>query len=174
MNLAELRSRMSKSIDVLYNNLLGVHHGGVTVGLVGCTKVNYYGQNTPLQHLASIVAADRRILVSPYDPLVLKQVESALKGSGFNAGIFSKKEIVVTVPLMSGEEVAKTVGRIKKIGEETKVSIRNIRRDFRDDLADDDRKKSDKSIQSVTDEFIEKADEIVSAKVSEISGPQRN
>jgi len=169
MNLNQLHEQMSKSLEILRDKLVGIHSGNVGVGIIGTVKVSCYDhQQIPLAHLSSITISGNRISIVPYDPTIIKAVELSLRKSNFNASIFSKKEVVVTIPQMSGEQKSKTIAIIKGLGEETKIAIRNIRKHFRSSLDDDDRKKSDNQIQKVTDEFISTIENLVESKIQQL------
>lgn len=161
-----LELQMSKSIDNLRNSLIGIHQGNISVGLVSTVKVLCYGQYVPLQHVTSIIQSGNRISVSPYDANLLKSVEINLRQGGFNAAIFSKKEIIIQIPQMSGEQLQKTINHIKSLAEESKIAIRNIRKNFRTSLSEEDRKKMDKNIQQITDKSMQEIDNIVQSKIT--------
>lgn len=163
-----MRQNMQKSIDVLRSALLGIHHGNVSPALVGTVKISCYNQISLLDHLASIVGSGTRICVSIYDPAIIKSVESALQKSGFNAAIFSKKEIIVTVPQYSGEQRDKTIARIMSLGEDAKISVRNIRKHARSKMSEQDRKEQDKNIQLATDNFVEEIEDIIRLTIEKI------
>lgn len=164
MTLEDMRERMAKSFRVLIEQLVGVHSGGMSVGLVGTVRVPYFGQIAALSHAASITADKARIIVSPFDKSSLKAVEAALKNAGINAYVFSKNDIVVPIPAMDGEQIQRTVGRIKTLGEVAKVAIRNIRKQARGKDREHDRE-----IQAATDHYIERIDTLIAEKTRQIA-----
>ena len=170
MNLVQLSQQMDKSFNVLVDSLVGIHNGNINTGIIGTVKVDCYGQKTQLQHLSSLSSRGNRISVCPYDSSLLKQIESILKKSGFNAYIFSKKEINIEIPQLSGEQIDKTVSRVKSLGEESKIAIRNIRKKFRSSLCEDDKQKLDNQIQQTTDNFINQINDLIIRKIEQIKG----
>src|SRR5262249_24225447 len=123
--------RMEKAVDVFRDELRGLRTGRATPALVDSLRVEYYGSPTPLKQLAQISTPDpQQIVIKPFDPGCLKDIEKALRSS--DLGLAPKNDGNInrlTVPPMSGEQRQKMVARIKKLAEETKVAIRNIRRD---------------------------------------------
>lgn len=125
--------------------------------LISTVKVDYDHQQTPLQHLSLIYQQDRRISVTPYDPSMTGVIEDELKRQGFNAYKFSKITVVVNIPLPSGENYEKVISQMKKLGEEAKVSIRNIRKKFRNK----EDKSREKRLQEMTDSAIRQIDGLI-------------
>ncbi len=140
---------MRKTVDLLKSQLFGMEDN-INDNLIATVKVECDNQLTPLQHLSLIYQQDRRVSVTPYNPAMVGVIEDALKQQGFNAYKFSKTTVVVNIPLSSGEEHQKVVSRMKKLGEEAKVSIRNIRKKFRKKDKD-----HDKELQAMTDAAIQ-------------------
>src|SRR5256886_9527392 len=129
--LLDTEERMEKAVNVFRDELRGLRTGRATPALVDSIRVEYYGSPTPLKQLAQISTPDpQQIVIRPFDQSVLKEIEKAIRSSDLgmtpnNDG----KMIRLTVPPMSGEQRTKMVTRIKKLAEESKISLRNIRRD---------------------------------------------
>src|SRR5213082_97735 len=123
--------RMEKAINVFKDELRGLRTGRATPALVDSIRIEYYGSPTPLKQLAQISSPDpQQILIRPFDPGSLKEIEKAIRSSDLGmAPNNDGKMIRLIVPPMSGEQRQKMVVRIKKSGEEAKVAISNIRRD---------------------------------------------
>lgn len=151
---------MNKTVEHLEDQLVGVRWGTVTSGLVDTVRVSCYSGITELRYLASTEGNAKRIQVTPYDPTLLGPINTALNDAGFNAYVFSKTSIVVSVPQPCGEEKEKVIKRVRKLGEEAKVSIRNIRKKARKECDDDD------AIQRVTDASVSEIDRIIDTKVA--------
>jgi ribosome recycling factor len=159
-NLHDYQVQMNKTVDHLEEQLVGIRWGTITSGLVDTVRVSCYSGITELRYLASTQGDAKRIQVTPYDPALLGPINTALNDSGFNAYIFSKTSVVVNVPQRCGEEKDKVIKRVRKLGEEAKVSIRNIRKKARKECDDDD------AIQRMTDASVSEVDRIVESKVS--------
>jgi ribosome recycling factor len=161
---------MARTLEMLQQQLIGIRHGTVTPGLVSTVKVPYYGQLTPLDHLAVIQRVDNKLSVLPHDVSILKQVEKALVGAGLNAYVFSKTSVVVSVPQVTGEEKAKVHGHVKKLGEDAKVAIRNLRKKAKQKLVGhkEELRVAEKELQELTDSHIGQIEEIVQKKIGSI------
>ena len=140
---------MRKTVDLFKSQLFGMEDN-VSESLIATVKVPYDHQATPLQHLSLVSQKDRRVSVTPYEPMMVGVIEEELKKQGFNAYKFSKTTVVVNIPLQDGESRKKVVLQVKKLAEEAKVSIRNIRKKFRKKDKD-----HDKELQALTDSAIQ-------------------
>jgi ribosome recycling factor len=177
--VSESRSKMQKAVDVLQDDLKAFRGGRATPALVEHIRVDYYGSPTPLKSLATISAPEVDMLViKPFDPASLKDIEKAIKSSDLSiAPIVEGKFIRLNVPPLSEERRRHLVQQAKQAGEQTKVSIRNVRRDANKNLdklekdgeiTEDDRDTAKKQIDDLTREFSDKADKLVSHKSDEI------
>lgn len=129
--LFDAEDRMEKAIAHLKSSLGGIRTGRANPGLVDSLRVDVYGSPTPIKQLASVGAPEpTQIVIRPYDPSVIKEIEKAIIASdlGFNPQSDGRL-IRINIPPLSGEVRKKMVNRIKEIGEEAKVSLRNVRRD---------------------------------------------
>lgn len=140
---------MRKTVDLFKSQLEGFRDD-INEDLIATVKVPYNHQMTPLQHLSLVNQKDRRISVTPYDPSLLAVIETELKQQGFDAYKFSKTTVVVNVPLRDGQSQKKVEAQIKKLAEEAKIAIRNIRKKFRQKNKD-----NDEELQALTDKAIE-------------------
>lgn len=152
---------MQKTIDSLESQLKGIRLGSVDINLIDTVKVIYQGQPTPLPHVAYSERKGNGISVTPFEAQLVTVVCKALQASGFSAYVFSKTSVMVSTPPPSGEEKAKVLARVSKLGEEAKIAIRNIRKKHRQTLTKDEIKEQDKSLQKTTDEMIAKIDSLV-------------
>jgi len=146
---------MRKTVDLLESQLFGMRDN-INDDLIATIKVNYNHQPTPLQHLSLVSQRDRRVSIVPYDPSLIGAIEEELKKQGFNAYKFSKTTVVVNIPLPDGESRKKVDSQIKKLGEEAKISIRNIRKKFRKKDKD-----HDKELQAITDAAIKEIEDLL-------------
>lgn len=129
--LLDAEDRMEKAISVLKNSLAGIRTGRANPGLVDSLRVDVYGSPTPIKQIASVGAPEpTQIVIRPYDPTTLKDIEKAIVASdlGFNPQNDGKL-IRINIPPLSTEVRRKMVSRVKELTEEAKISIRNIRRD---------------------------------------------
>src|SRR5947208_9694677 len=129
--LLDGEERMEKAVNVLRDELRGLRTGRATPALVDTLRVEYYGSPTPLKQLAQISTPDpQSIVIKPFDPSVLKDIEKAIRSSDLGmAPNNDGKMIRLIVPSMSGEQRKKLGAVVKKSAEEAKVACRNIRRD---------------------------------------------
>lgn len=159
--LSSVRENMQKTLSLLQEQLVGFQ-SNISIALVESIKVSYYDQQVPIKHVASVTTQDRRISVDVFDPTVVNRVAKTLVDAGLNAYVFSKKTVCVNVPLMSGEQREKVSARIKALGEEAKIAIRNIRRSAKKSIEDD-------CLQEITDEFVNAIQSIVQDKVETLN-----
>lgn len=161
---------MEATLTMLRQQLVGIRHGTVTPGLVATVKVVCNGQPTPLDYLAVIQRIDAKLSVTPHDAAFLKSVEKALTAAGFNAYVFSKTSVVVSVPQVTGEEKHKVHTYVRKLAEDAKVAIRNIRKKERQKLGGNKEasRAAEKALQSLTDSLVEEVDRIAKEKIEAI------
>ncbi|MCA9142870.1 MAG: ribosome recycling factor [Planctomycetaceae bacterium] len=129
--LFDAEDRMDKAITHLKSSLAGIRTGRANPGLVDTLRVEVYGSPTPIKQLASVGAPEpTQIVIRPYDPSTIKDIEKAIIASdlGFNPQSDGRL-IRINIPPLSGEVRKKMVNRIKELSEEAKVSLRNVRRD---------------------------------------------
>src|SRR6266581_4446929 len=171
--------RMEKAVNVLKDELRGLRTGRATPALVDSIRVEYYGSPTPLKQMAQISTPDpQSIIIRPFDPSVLKDIEKAIRSSDLGMSPNNDGKLIrLTVPPMSGEQRQKMVTRIKKSSEEAKVAIRNVRRDANKqfdqaekakDMTEDDRDKGKDEVQNLTKKFEDRATEMADRKAKEV------
>jgi len=170
---------MKKAVEVLHDELKTVRTGRASTGLVENIKVDYYGTPTPLKQLATLATPQvDMVVIKPFDPSSTKEIEKAIKNSDLSiAPIVDGKLIRLSIPPLSGERRKQLVQQAKQVGEQTKVGIRNIRRDankqlekFEKDklITEDDLKTGKKKIDDITKEYTDKVDAIIKNKSDEI------
>lgn len=174
-----LEEKISKSIEVLKEKLNSVRAGRANPALLDQVQAECYGSTMPIKNIANISAPDpRTISVIPFDPSTVKDIEKAIMAAnlGFNPSNDGKTIRLVIPPLTEErrKEITKTV---KKMGEEDKVAIRNLRREANDELkkqekagelTEDDLKAELEDVQKKIDKAVKDIDEIVGKKEKEI------
>jgi ribosome recycling factor len=170
---------MEKAIGVLKQALAGIRTGRANPGLVDSIRVDAYGSSTPLKQLAAVGAPEpQQIVIRPYDPSIIKDIEKAIVASdlGFNPQS-DGRVIRINVPPLSTEVRRKLVSRIKELTEDAKVSVRNIRRDANKasdqaekdkTLSEDDRDRLKEEIQELTKKFENLASEMAKKREAEV------
>lgn len=172
---------MEKAIDYLKSELRGVRTGRASAGLVEHVKVDYYGSLTDLRQLAMITVPEpTQLLVKPFDASSVAQIGKALQlaGLGLNP-VVEGKQIRLMLPSLSGDRRQQMIGSVKQLGEQSKVVIRNARRDANkhlDQLAkdktnpisEDQVEQAKHEIQDLLKSYEKRADKMVEAKVCEV------
>jgi len=153
MSLEEPNSLMHKSVILLSQQIVGIGPD-IDDSVIQTIKIEYQGQQTPLQHLCSFTKKDRRVSITPYDRNLVSTIEETLKKQGFDAYKFSTTSVVVNIPIASGEVTKKLEHHKQNLVEQCKVSIRNIRRKFRT-------KENDKELQKLTDAYIHQIEALI-------------
>lgn len=177
--LSEFQSSCSKVSENLQRELSRVRTGRAAPSLLDNVRVEYYGVPTPLKQMATISAADARMLtVSPFDKSQLTDVERAIQASGLGLTPSNDGNIIrIPIPALTGERRKELVKQVKKIGEEYKVAIRNHRHEANDllkaakedkEINEDDMHRGLKRIQDATNEGIKGLERIVEEKENEI------
>ena len=177
--IKDTKSRMQKSIDNLSRELANISAGRANSNLLNGVTVDYYGAPTPVQQLASINVPEARLLViSPYDKTSVADIEKAIIAANLGVNPTSDGEVIrISVPALTEERRKELVKEVKKIGEDAKVSIRNIRRDINDqlkkveksgDITEDDLRSQTDDVQKATDNSIKDIDQLVADKEKDI------
>lgn len=173
------KQRMEKAVEVVGQEFTKLHTGKATPALLDGIKIDYYGVNTPLKQVANISAPEPRLLViQPWDKSMLGEIEKTIMKSdlGFNP---NNDGIVIRIPIPQlTEERRKDLVKIaKKIAEDGKVAIRNVRRDANEklkksekssDISEDEMHTGQEKVQELTDEYTQKIDEMLEHKEKEI------
>ena len=177
--LLDVEERMEKAIEVFKKSLSGIRTGRANPGLVDSIRVDVYGSPTPIKQIASVGAPEpQQIVIRPYDPTVMKDIEKAIIASDLGLAPQSDGRVVrLNIPPLSTEVRKKMVSRIKELGEEAKVSIRNVRRDGNKaadqaekdkQLSEDQRDDAKDDIQELTKKYESKAVEMAKAREQEV------
>jgi len=167
---------VKKSLVRRYSTIRG---GRGNIELVSDIKVNCYGSRIPLNRLSNIsVPEPRLIIIEPWDRSIIKEIEKAILTSNLGVNPTSDGNIIrIVLPPLTEERRKEIAKIVNKWGEETKVLIRNLRREAREkieelekkkEISEDDKKRGEKEIQMLTDNFIEEITEIQKKKVKDI------
>jgi ribosome recycling factor len=177
--ISDTESKMAKALEILHDELKTVRSGRASTGLVENIKAEFYGTPTPLKQMATLATPQAdMIVIKPFDPASIREIEKAIKNSDLSiAPIVDGKIIRLNIPALSEERRKQLVQQAKQTGEQTKVSIRNIRRDEIKNLekqekdkliTEDDLEKGKKQIDDITKKYTDKVDELVQHKSDEI------
>jgi ribosome recycling factor len=176
---SDLKRRMDQSVVDFQANLAATRTGRASVHMLDQIKVDYYGTPTPLNQMAQLSAPEPQLIViSPWDPTVLKEVEKAIQTAslGFNP-ISDGKVIRVPIPPMTEERRRDVCKHINKVLEEHRTAVRNVRRDGNDALkklakdkkiSEDDEKRALEEVQKMTDGEIRRMEELSQKKEAEV------
>lgn len=171
--------RMDKSLEVMANGFRSVRTGRANPEMVDNIQISYHGTRTPLKAIASITAPEPRLLcIRPWEKDILKEIERTLikEDLGFNP-MNDGTMIRIQIPPLSEEQRRKLVNRVKEIAEETRIAIRNIRKDANKDLdkekkdatiREDAWKQAKEDIQALTDKYNKKVEDIVEKKSKDL------
>lgn len=173
--LLEIEDNMQKSIESLERELANVRTGRANPALLDRISIDYYGTLTPLKQIASIsVAEGTQLLIKPFDKSTMKQIEQAIHNSDLGLTPNSDANgIRLILPSLTGERRKELSKDIEKNGEESKVAIRNIRRDANDsikklELPEDSERNTLDLVQKLTDKFSKTIDDVIANKAKEI------
>lgn len=168
------RQKMEKSVQSLTSELSTVRTGLANAGILDRVEVMYYGFKTPLNQLASISVPEPRLLmIKPFDKSTIKDIEKAIVEA--NLGLNPVNDGVVIrlpIPALTEDRRRELCKQVSRMGEDAKISVRNIRRDSNDavkknkEYSEDTRKGLEEDIQKITDEFTKKVDALVKEKES--------
>jgi ribosome recycling factor len=175
----DLKRRMDQAVTGFQANLASIRTGRASVHMLDQVKVDYYGTHTPISQLAQISAPEAQLIViSPWDPSVLKEIEKALRTAdlGFNPQSDGKL-LRVPIPPMTEERRRDVVKHLNRVLEEHRTAVRNVRRDGNDALkklakekkiSEDEEKRSLEEVQKMTDEEIRRMEELARRKEVEV------
>ncbi len=177
--IKDTKNRMGKSIDALRSELAKIRSGKATTALLDGIKVDYYGTPTPINQVGNLTVLDVHTLsFTPWDKSILNAVDKAILEANIGLNPVSDgTNLKIPIPLLTEERRKELVKLIKRFGEDTKIAVRNIRRDANDHLkreekdkklSEDQLKDGEDEVQKITDEHIKMVDEILKHKEKEI------
>jgi len=172
------KENMEKTIEHLDNELMRIRAGKANVHILDGVMVDYYGTPTPLNQVSNISTPDAKtIMIQPWEKSMIETIEKALMVSNVGITPGNNGEVIrLIVPQLTEERRIDLVKQVKNEGENARVSIRNARREAKDEyknmqkdgLSEDETKTAEDDIQKLTDEFTEKVEKIVEAKDQDI------
>jgi ribosome recycling factor len=173
------RHAMDKAVGFFAAELRGIRTGRASTGLVENLRVDYYGNPTPLKQMATLAAPQGdQIIIKPFDPASIKDIEKAIKSSDLSIAPMSDGRVIrLTIPPLSGERRTQLVHQVKHLAEQARVSLRNVRRDSIKELeeleeakliTEDELEKGKKEMDTITKDYTSKIDSTLKAKSDEI------
>jgi ribosome recycling factor len=173
--------KMNRALDVLRKEFAGLRTGRASLGILEGITVDYYGTPTPLNQVANMAVPDpRQITIQPWEPKLLGEIEKAILKSDLGITPSNDGKVIrLAIPPLTEERRQQIVKHAKKLAEDSRVAIRNIRRDVNDEIrkkgkdreahvSEDATKKLQDEIQKTTDGYVRKIDELLAHKEKEI------
>ena len=172
-------ARMQKSVDSLKLDLSKIRTGRAHAGILDHISVDYYGAQTLLTQLANITVADATTInIQPYEKTMIQAIEKSIRESDMGLNPATSGELIrIPMPALTEERRRDLINVVKSEGENSKISIRNIRRDCNEilkklskekEISEDDERRMQEEIQKITDEFIVEIDKIIDAKEKDL------
>src|SRR5713101_1615633 len=176
--LKDVETKMTGAVEALGREFAAVRTGRASVGLLDGIRVDYYGTPTPVSQMASVSVPDARTLViQPWEQAQLKAIEKAIMASDLGLTPVNDGKVVrLTMPMLTEERRKQLAKQVHKIAEDTRVAVRNIRREANDKLkamakdkkvSEDEERRGHDQIQKTTDKFITKVDDVLKKKEQE-------
>ncbi len=175
----DTRDKMEKAVHHLSDHLKAIRTSRASSALVEHIRVDYYGVPTPIAQMASIsIPEPRQILIKPFDATVLNEISKAIMKSELGINPQSDGKVLrLTMPPLSGDQRKKYAAKVKEMAEETRITLRNVRRDENkhaeallksSELTEDQSKKLHDDIQKLLKEYEEKVSQVLDKKTAEI------
>ena len=177
--LGDATQRMTKSVDATHEHFNSVRTGRATPALLDRITIDYYGTPTPLKNLATINTPEPRLLtIQPFDPSSIKQIEKTIQESDLGLTPSNDGKLIrLPIPQLTEERRKDLVKIVRGMAEEGRVSVRNVRRDAikhleelakSGDVGDDEERQAEGRVQKLTDEHVQKIDDLLKRKEAEI------
>jgi ribosome recycling factor len=177
--LADAKRRMDRSIEATHTEFNSIRTGRASPALLDRISIDYYGTPTPLKSLATISAPEPRMLtVQPFDPGSLRTIERAIQESDLGLTPSNDGKLIrLPIPALTEERRRELVKVVRRVAEDGKVAIRNVRRDVmqhlrelvvKGEVGDDEERRAEQQVQKITDEHTKSIDELLKVKESEI------
>ncbi len=175
----DAETRMTKSLEAVRDEMAKIRTGKATTSLLDMIKVNYYGSQVPLKQVANITVPEPRLLsVQPWEKNLIGEIERAIMKSDLGLNPTNDGKVIrIPFPTLTEERRKELVKLVKKMAEEGRIAIRNIRRDVNEhikkaqknhEITEDQEHDELDKIQKLTDEFVEKIDKVLAEKEEEI------
>lgn len=176
---ADAQDRMQKAVETLDRDFKRLRTGRASVSLVDGIRLDYYGVSTPLNQLATLTVPEpRSIMIQPWDTTIIGEVEKAILKSELGLTPMNDGKVIrISIPPLTAERRKDLVKVIRKMSEEAKVAMRNIRRDVNEmikdlkkekEISEDEQFRAQEETQKITDEYIKKVDVVFNTKEKEI------
>jgi len=178
-SIDQLKDKMTSSIEALKRELVKIRTGRATLSLLDGIKVKAYGSMMSMDQVGAMTIPESNMIsIKPWDPQMLPAIEKAILSSGIGLTPASDGNVVrLTIPPLTGERRKDLVKQVKKISEEYKVAIRNIRRDANETfkkmkkdkaISEDEMFRLQEDLQKITDSFVAQVDDVASGKEKEV------
>ena len=175
----EAHKKMEKALESMARELSSIRTGRASLSLLDGINVDYYGAKSPINQVAGISIPEARLMViQPWDKSMIGDIEKALLKADLGLNVSNDGNVIrITIPELTEERRRELVKLAKKVSEEGKIAIRNIRREANNDLKkleksgdlpEDDSRREQSKVQDLTDEHVSKIDDMVEAKEKEI------
>ena len=179
MDYSKFEEKMIKSISVFEENLSEIRAGGANPAILNKINISYYGVPTPINQVAGISVPEARLIViQPWDRSILSLIEKAIEKADIGIHPMNDGQVIrLSFPELTEERRKELVKDIKKMAEEAKVAVRNVRREGIDiakaeqkdgNITEDELKNAENEIQKITDKYIEEVDKVLEAKEKEV------
>jgi ribosome recycling factor len=177
--IRDAETRMSKAMDALHNNLTSIRTGRAAPSLIERIQVDYYGTTMPLNQLANISAPESRLLVvQPWDKGSMQPIEKAIQTSDLGLTPNNDGQLIrISIPALTEERRKQMVKQVHTNVEESKIAVRNIRRDAlqsakslmtKKEISEDDERRAHQELEVLTKKYVDEADKIGKAKEQEV------
>jgi ribosome recycling factor len=177
--LKDATDRMNKAVEAIRREFATVRTGRASPHILDRIQVDYYGTATPLKQLATINAPEARLLtIQPFDPSSIKTIERSIQESDLGLTPSNDGKVIrLPIPQLTEERRKELVKVVRQMAEESRVAVRNVRRDVMHDLkelvhngdvGDDEERRAEERVQKLTDEHVKRIDELLKGKEAEI------
>ncbi|TVR86789.1 MAG: ribosome recycling factor [Spirochaetaceae bacterium] len=177
--ILDAEERMQKSVSTMVEEFAAIRSGRASAALFDKIRIEYYGEPTPLNQVATVSVPEARLVViQPWDKSVIGAIEKAIQKSELSVNPSNDGKVIrINIPPLTEDRRKEIVKMAKNTAEQARIAIRNIRRDANDQLkkaqkdgeiTEDDIKRGEDEVQKLTDSFVEKVDAALAAKEKEI------
>lgn len=175
----DANSKMEKTLEALKNELNSIRTGRASASIFDKVRVDYYGNKSPLNQVATIsIPEARTVVISPFDKSLISEIEKAIQVADLGLNPSNDGKVIrIAIPALTAERRKELVKQAKTMAENSRTAIRNIRRDGNDELkkqqknseiTEDELKQETDKLQKLTDKFIDEINKIYDAKEKDI------
>lgn len=177
--IISVEERMKKTINALKDDFNGIRTGRASASLFDKIRVDYYGEKSPLSQVANIsIPEARMVVIQPWDKTLISEIEKAIQKSELSLNPSNDGKVIrISIPPLTEERRKELAKQAKNIAEQSRVSIRNIRRDENEeikknqkdgDITEDEQSRLEESLQKLTDSYIQSINKVLEEKEKEI------